>query len=285
MSALERDEAVRALWRRGSYEVAGDWFADASRDVLTGLEGRLGAPGATALDVACGTGTVAIAAARLGARVTGVDLTPELLDVARRRAVEAGVEVSFVPGSFEALGGLGRAAFDVVASSFGVMFALDPAAVAAQLAEVCRPDGAIAVAAPHPDGAFGPLPTRVRAMFPGPAVEIHRWADPDQVAAFFAGTGFAVADSRAGRVGIPFASAAAALQAFRTHSGPWNALFERLESTGRAAESTGILLEHLAERADPHPDGIALRVDYVVTHLRPHGHHPLPAVPAAGEPR
>src|SRR5437016_5138357 len=75
-------------------------------------------PGARVLDVACGTGVVAITAARLGAHVTGLDLTPELLTVARENARIASVEIEWYEGDVEALP-FERATFDFVVSQFG----------------------------------------------------------------------------------------------------------------------------------------------------------------------
>src|SRR5258705_13849608 len=81
--------------------------------------------GQRVLDVGCGTGVVAVTAARLGARVTGLDLTPELLERARENARIASVEIEFREGDVEALS-FEDAKFDVVLSQFGHMFAPRP---------------------------------------------------------------------------------------------------------------------------------------------------------------
>lgn len=267
MADPSRDDAVRALWSKGSYAVAGDWLAAASRDVLRVAGGSVAGPGRSVLDVACGTGAVAIAAAQAGSRVVGVDLTPDLLTVARERAAEAGVDVEFVAGSFEALDQLGLGAFDVVASSFGVMFAADPVAVAAQLARCARSGGTVAVAAWCPDGAFGRFPDELRALLPGPGVDYLQWSDPQVVAGFFAGTGCEVREHRQDGVGLTFASPAAAVQAFRRFSGPWITAFEHLAGSGQVETARELLEAFLAERSDPHPAGVSLRARYAVTTL------------------
>ena len=82
-------------------------------------------PGDRVLDVACGTGVVAVTAARLGARVTGLDLTPELLVVARDNTRTADVEIDFHEGDCERIP-FDDAAFDVVVSQFGHIFAPRP---------------------------------------------------------------------------------------------------------------------------------------------------------------
>ena len=96
------------------------------------------------LDVATGTGEIARPAARAGAQVTGVDLAPDLIETARERASEDGVEVSFEVGDAEALP-YEDGSFDTVTSTFGVMFAPDHAAVARELARVCRSGGRLAL--------------------------------------------------------------------------------------------------------------------------------------------
>lgn len=97
------------------------------------------------LDVACGTGAIALRAARAGAAVTGLDLAPALIDTARRHAAEQGVAVELHVGDCEALP-YPDASFDTVTSTFGVMFAPDHAAVARELARVVVPGGRIALA-------------------------------------------------------------------------------------------------------------------------------------------
>jgi SAM-dependent methyltransferase len=95
------------------------------------------------LDVACGTGVVAVTAARRGARVTGLDLTPELLDVARDNSLAAGVDVEWHEGDAEELP-FPPESFDVVVSQFGHMFAPRPDVVVNEMLRVLKPGGMIA---------------------------------------------------------------------------------------------------------------------------------------------
>jgi SAM-dependent methyltransferase len=269
-------DTARAFWRRGDYSVVGDWFAEASRDVLVGADGApLVTPGVRLLDVACGTGNVAIAAARAGAEVVGVDVTPEMLAVATERALAAGVACRFVVGSFDDLGGLGT--HDVVTSAFGVMFAADPVAVAAQMAAATAPGGTVSVTAWHGAGAFGSVPPALLELFPeppadapasDPPVDTTRWADPEQVAGFFAGTGLKLAGARTSRAPIPFASPAAAAESMLTHAAPFIALAEALTAVGKLDEGRALMEAHLAARSSTTAGGIALHADYVVTQLQ-----------------
>jgi SAM-dependent methyltransferase len=112
--------------------------------------------GDAVLDVATGTGNAALIAARRGARVKGLDLTPKLLAVARERAAAEGADIEFVEGNAQELP-YGDAEFDRVTSVFGSMFAPDHAATAAELLRVTRPGGTIAVAAWTPQGLNGQM--------------------------------------------------------------------------------------------------------------------------------
>jgi SAM-dependent methyltransferase len=144
-------EGQKAMWTAGDYaEVAqrivpvGEYVAE-----LAGA-----GPGIELLDVATGTGNVSVPAARSGARVTGLDLTPKLLDEQRARAAAAGVEVELVEGDAEELP-FADGSFDRVTSCFGVMFAPRQSVAAGELVRVARPGGRIVVAAWTPEGMVG----------------------------------------------------------------------------------------------------------------------------------
>ena len=106
------------------------------------------------LDVACGTGVVAVTAARAGARVTALDITPELLERARYNARLAEVEVDFHEGDVEKLP-FADSAFDVVLSQFGHMFAPRPALAIAEMLRVLRPGGTVAFSTWPPEEMIG----------------------------------------------------------------------------------------------------------------------------------
>jgi SAM-dependent methyltransferase len=110
--------------------------------------------GQDVLDVACGTGVVAITAARAGARVRGLDLTPELLLRARENASIANAEIEFLEGDAEALP-YGDAAFDVVLSQFGHMFAPRPEVALREMLQVLTPGGTIAFSTWPPELLIG----------------------------------------------------------------------------------------------------------------------------------
>jgi SAM-dependent methyltransferase len=135
------------------------------------------------LDVACGTGVVAITAARLGARVTGLDLTPELLERARENAGIAGVDVDWHEGDVEQLP-FGDAAFDVVLSQFGHIFAPRPEVAVAEMLRVLKPGGTIAFSTWPPELVLGRLFALGRRYMPPPPQGVAppmAWGDPNVV--------------------------------------------------------------------------------------------------------
>jgi SAM-dependent methyltransferase len=110
--------------------------------------------GDSVLDVACGSGTAALVAARRYCNVTGLDYVPALIERARRRAAADGLDAEFVTGDAQALP-FADASFDVVLSVYGVQFAPDQERAAAEMLRVCRPGGTIALASPVPEGWSG----------------------------------------------------------------------------------------------------------------------------------
>jgi SAM-dependent methyltransferase len=135
--------------------------------------------GQNVLDVACGTGVVAITAARIGARVRGIDLTPELLERARENASVAQLEIDFRQGDVEALP-FGDGEFDVVLSQFGHMFAPRPEVAIAEMLRVLKPGGTLAFATWPPELLIGSTFTLVSSYMPPPPPGISpppQWGD------------------------------------------------------------------------------------------------------------
>jgi SAM-dependent methyltransferase len=144
------------------------------------------APGQKVLDVACGTGVVAVTAARRGAVVSGLDLSPVLLERARHNADLAGVAVAFTEGDAEALP-YPDASFDVVLSQYGHIFAPRPAVVLAEMLRVLKPGGRIAFSTWPPEHFTGRMFTLVNTYMPPPpagaepAAAPVLWGDPNIV--------------------------------------------------------------------------------------------------------
>jgi SAM-dependent methyltransferase len=140
-------------------------------------------PGQRVLDVACGTGVVAITACKRGAEVTGLDLTPELLARAKDNAAMTGVQITWVEGDAEGLQ-FSDAAFDVVLSQYGHMFAPRPAVAIKEMLRVLKPGGRIAFSTWPPDLFTGKMFGLVAKYLPPPPVDVApppQWGSPDVV--------------------------------------------------------------------------------------------------------
>jgi ubiquinone/menaquinone biosynthesis C-methylase UbiE len=132
-----------AIWAAGTYERIAERFAPIHDELVARLQP---VPGEAWLDLATGTGEVALRAARAGAHVTALDISPKLLSEARRKAGAEGVEIRFDEGDAQALP-YDDESFDVVSSNFGVVFPPDQEAVARELARVCRRGGRLGLTA------------------------------------------------------------------------------------------------------------------------------------------
>src|SRR5262245_46969756 len=154
----------RAVWAAGDYASFSDRIADVGERVVERAEIE---PGMTVLDVACGTGNTTIPAARAGARLTGLDLVPKLLDQGRAKAEAAGLEIEWVEGDAEELPFEDRS-FDRVLSTFGHMFAPRHQRTADEMARICREGGAIVTTAWTPEGTVGQTMRAGMAYMPPP---------------------------------------------------------------------------------------------------------------------
>jgi SAM-dependent methyltransferase len=164
------------VWGAASWQEIAEGTMSPVHDALVA---RLGPrPGDRWLDLATGTGAVALRAARAGAEVTGLDLAPGLIETARRLATERRLTVRFDVGDVEHLP-YADASFDVVSSAHGVVFAVDHAAVAAELARVCRPGGRLGLTYWLPNPELQRLMERVGYTRPDGAGRPADWARRD----------------------------------------------------------------------------------------------------------
>ncbi len=164
-AAPEVKRRHRVMWALGDYPAVAADLVTPLGPVL--VDACRVTSGDRLLDVAAGTGTVAIPAARAGAWVTASDLTPELLAVGERTARAAGLDVTWEEGDAEALP-YADGAFDVTTSCVGVMFAPFHQAAADQLVRVTRPGGRIGLVSWTPEGFIGQMFSVMRPYAPPP---------------------------------------------------------------------------------------------------------------------
>ena len=141
----------QGAWASGDYAVVGTTLQIVGEDLCEALNLR---SGQKVLDVAAGNGNVALAAARRWCEVTATDYVPALLERARERAAAERLDIAFQEADAEALP-FADGSFDIVVSTFGVMFTPDQEKAAAELLRVCKPGGKIGLANWTPDGFIG----------------------------------------------------------------------------------------------------------------------------------
>jgi SAM-dependent methyltransferase len=224
---------LRATWTAGDFGEIAKAYMQGAEQFVEGLNLK---PGMKVLDVACGSGNLAIPAARLGAEVTGMDLAPEMVQQARRNADSEGLQAQFDEGDVEALQ-YGDGEFDIVATMFGAMFAPRPDVTTSELLRVCKPGGRIAMANWTPGGFIGrmfkttashvPLPIGM----PSPVL----WGVEETVRERFGLTLSLLELTRRNLIfSFPFPPTAV-VEHFRNYYGPTQKAFAALDETGQAS--------------------------------------------------
>jgi SAM-dependent methyltransferase len=254
----------RATWAAGDYAAVAERINDVPpRDLLERIRVR---PGDEVLDVATGTGNIALPAAVAGANVIGLDITPELFDTARERASAQELDVEWLEGDAEELP-FDYERFDVVLSVFGVQFAPRHELVAEELARVTRPGGQIGLINWTPEGLIGQMFKIMGKYLPAPpdyASPPPLWGNEEHVRGLFAGTGVELEFAR-GHNPWRFDSAEHFVVFFESNYGPTLKARERLEAEGSWTELREEL-HALAERHNEATDGsLLMRAEYLVT--------------------
>jgi SAM-dependent methyltransferase len=158
-------ERVRNTWTSGDFGRIAAGYVDGAADFIARLEL---APKERVLDVACGTGNLAIPAARTGAAVTGVDIAPNLIAQAKSRAANERLSITFEVGDAESLP-YDSQSFRTIVTMFGAMFAARPERAASELLRVTQSGGRIAMANWTPTGFIGQMLKATVAYVPAPA--------------------------------------------------------------------------------------------------------------------
>ncbi|MCW5957655.1 MAG: class I SAM-dependent methyltransferase [Pyrinomonadaceae bacterium] len=173
---------LKTIWEAGD-------FSEVAKHIETTAEAfveRLNIkPGMKVLDVACGSGNLAIIAAQKGADVTGLDIAENLVDAAKQRAEKLGLDIAFEQGDAEDMP-YADDSFDIVMTMFGAMFAPRPEVTASELVRVCKPGGTIAMANWTPTGFAGQMfKLGGKYVPPPPMPPPVLWGVPDEVTARF----------------------------------------------------------------------------------------------------
>ena len=222
----------QATWASGDFAVVGTTLQIVGEMLAEAVDIR---SGERVLDVAAGNGNATLAAARRFAEVTSTDYVPALLDKGRRRAEAEGLAVQFQVADAEALP-FDDHSFDVVLSTYGVMFAPNQAQAAREMLRVVRPGGRIGLANWTPDGLIGRLFKIVGAHVPPPAglSSPALWGTEAHLVSLF---GPKARDLQVQRKMFPFRylSAEHFVQVFRDLYGPTHKAFAALDAAGQAS--------------------------------------------------
>jgi SAM-dependent methyltransferase len=253
-------------WSSGDYAVVGTTLQIVGEDLCEALDLR---SGQKVLDVAAGNGNASIAAARRWCNVTSTDYVPNLLERARERAQAERLDIEFRTADAEALP-FPDAAFDVVMSTFGVMFTPDQDRAASELIRVCRHGGKIGLANWTPEGFIGQLFKTIGQHITPPAGTRSPalWGTRPRIAELFGSQAVSI-DAESRNFVFRYRSPAHWLEVFRSYYGPLLKTFAALDLAGQIALENDILA--LIARFNRAEDGTAVLpseyLEVVITRL------------------
>ena len=241
---------MRNTWMAGDFGVVAKTIAKSGEAFIQRLNLKAGS---SVLDIATGTGNLAVPAACVGCIVIGVDIAPNLLVQARERAAAEGLAVQFDEGDAEALP-YPDASFDAVVTMFGAMFAPRPEIVAAEMARVLKPGGLLAMANWDPAGFVGQMFKVGSKHVPPPPGVLPPvlWGDDATVRQRLA---YGFKDIRTEIVPVMFDmpfDPAGCVNFFRTYFGPTKTAFAKLDQAGQSMLAAD--LEMLWSSANTAPD-------------------------------
>lgn len=224
---------LKATWMSGDYGHFATYLEPGALEFLSRIPLQ---PGMRILDVACGAGQISIPAARAGAKVTGIDIAPNLIEQARARAQAENLDAHFEEGDAEMLP-YPDSSFELVISLIGAMFAPRPDLVAAELKRVCRPGGKIIMGNWTPTGFVGQMFKAHGKHVPPPAIMPPpvKWGDEETVHERFKdGISHLKLNRRLYPFRYPFPPAQV-VEFFRTYYGPSHKAFAALDPEKQAA--------------------------------------------------
>jgi SAM-dependent methyltransferase len=247
---------LRAMWMAGDFGVVAKTISAGGEEFVH----RLNIPaGSRVLDVACGTGNLAIPLARSGCVVTGLDIAPNLLEQARARAKAEDLTATFDEGDAEQLP-YADSSFDAVVTMFGAMFAPRPDLVSAELARVLKPGGLLAMANWDPQSFTGEM-FRLSAKHVPPPPGVPPpvlWGDETTLRQRLQGS---FKEIQLQSVPIDFdmpTNPAGAVDFFRTYFGPTKTQFSRLDPAGQQAMADDLVALWTKANQAPDPENHTL---------------------------
>lgn len=229
----------QAAWSSGDYSIVGTTLQIVGETLCEAADVQAGE---AVLDVAAGNGNATLAAARRGADVTSADYVASLLEAGRSRAQAEKLDVRFQTADAEELP-FAPGHFDVVLSTFGVMFTADHARAASEMARVCRPGGRIAMANWTPEGFIGQLFKTLGKHMPPPAgaKSPALWGTEAYLSELFGSQAAAIQCNRR-FFNFRYRSAQHFVDVFRTWYGPVHKAFAALGPKGDALEQDMLAL-------------------------------------------
>jgi SAM-dependent methyltransferase len=264
-AAPEVKQKHRAMWALGDYPAVAHDIVAPLGEVL--VDACLVTTGDRVLDVAAGTGTVAIPAAEAGAQVTASDLTPELLAVGAATTRGTGLDITWEEGDAEALP-YADGAFDVTTSCVGVMFAPFHRAAADELVRVTRPGGRIGLVSWTPEGFIGQMFSVLRPYAPPPPAGAQPpplWGAEDHVRDLLGESVDDVEATRAHLVVDRFADGDEFRDYFKENYGPTIAVYRAIADD---PDRVTVLDAALADLGDRHLDDGVMTWEYLLLTAR-----------------
>jgi SAM-dependent methyltransferase len=259
----EAQDRARATWSAGDFDAIAQRILEVGKTIVARVDPQ---EGERLLDVACGTGNAAIPAAAKGAQVTGLDITPKLLEDAKRNAENAGVEIEWVEGDAQDLP-FDDNSFDAVVSTFGCMFAPDHAKTASEIVRVLKPGGRFGVVAWRPEGSIGKFFMTIGKYAPAPPEGFQPpplWGVRDHVTEIFASTGVELSFSD-GAAHWRFDSIDETVEEYSNKFGPIVMLRPALEADGRWESLLGDLQAMYEEVNSATDGGVEFEGEYLIT--------------------
>jgi ubiquinone/menaquinone biosynthesis C-methylase UbiE len=251
----------KATWEAGDFGQVAKHIESAAEEFMGRIPLR---PGLRVLDAACGTGNLAVHAARAGCQTSGLDLASNLIAQARARAEREGLSIDYTEGDAEDLP-YADASFDVVVSMYGVMFTPRPDVVAAELLRVTRPGGVVALANWTPEGFIGKMFDIFKRHLPPPPAGIPStmlWGHEPTVRERLNGFAEVQCTRRIARMAYPFPPDET-VEFFRQYYGPTQKAFAALDEPRQQALRTDLVTLQADHNTAEHPNHTEALAEYM----------------------